>query len=59
MFNRLGNFRSYSISENRNLVGLYYAFCWQLDISAYFMNLLYKNKYLYDNIKNMNNLGYG
>ena len=59
MFNRLGSFKSHSISKIRNLVGLHYVFCWQPDMSAYVMDLLYKNKYFCDNIENVGNLGHG
>ncbi len=58
MFDRLGSFRSHSMSEIRNLVGSHYAFCWQPDTLAYVTDLLYKNKYLCDNIENVGNPGH-
>ncbi len=57
MFDRLGSFRSHSMSEIRNLVGSHYAFCRRPDTSAYITDLLYKDKYLYDDIENVGNLG--
>ncbi len=47
------------MSEIRNLVGLHYAFCRQPDTSAYVTDLLYKDKYLCDNIENVGNSGHG
>ncbi len=58
MFDRLGSFRSYSMSKIRNLVGLHYAFCWRPDTSAYIIDLLYKNKYLCNDIENVGNLSH-
>lgn len=59
MLNRLGSFKSYSISKIRNLVRLYYAFYQQLDISTYITDLLSKNRYRVNDIENMSNWGYG
>ncbi len=59
MFDRLGGFKSHSMSEIQNLFGSHYAFCWQPDMSAYITDLLYKNKYLCDDIENVSNLGHG
>ncbi len=58
MFDRLGSFRSHSMSEIRNLVGSHYAFCRRPDTSAYVTDLLYKDKYLCDDIENVGNLGH-
>ena len=38
------------MSEIRNFVELHYAFYWRPDTAAYVTDLLYKNKYLYDNM---------
>ncbi len=46
------------MSEIRNLVGSHYAFCWRPDTSAYVTDLLYKDKYLCDDIENVGNLGH-
>ncbi len=46
------------MSEIRNLVRSHYVFCCQPDISAYVIDLLYKNKYLCDDIENVGNLGH-
>ncbi len=46
------------MSEIRNLVGSHYAFCRRPDTSTYVTDLLYKDKYLYDNIENVGNLGH-
>ncbi len=59
MFDRLGSFKSHFMSEIRNLVGSHYAFCQRPDTSAYVTDLLYKDKYFYDDIENVGNLGYG
>ena len=59
MFDKFGSFKSHSISEIRNLVGLYYVFCWQSDTSTYIMDLLYKNQYFYDDSENVGDLGHG
>ncbi len=42
-----------------NLVKSHYIFYQRPDISAYITDLFYKDKYLYDNIKNVGNLGHG
>ncbi len=47
------------MSKIPNLVGSHYVFCWRLDTSAYVIDLLYKNKHLCDNIKNVGNLDHG
>ncbi len=46
------------MSEIRNLVGSHYTFCRRSDMSAYFTDLLYKDKYLSDDIENVGNLGH-
>ena len=53
MLDRLNSFRSYFISEIQNMVELHYPFYWQLDVSAYIMDLLYKNKFFCDNMDNL------
>ncbi len=58
MFDRLGSFRNHSMSEIRNLVWSHYAFCQRPDTSAYVTHLLYKDKYFYDDIENVGNLGH-
>ncbi len=58
MFDKLGSFRSHSMSEIRNLVGSHYVFFRQPYTSAYVMDLLYKDKYLCDDIENVGNLGH-
>ncbi len=58
MFDRLGRFKSQSKSEIQNLVGPHYVFCQRPDTSAYFMDILYNDKYLYNDIKNLGNLGH-
>ncbi len=47
------------MSEIRNLVESHYVFCWQSDTLAYITDLLYKKKYFYNNIENMDNLSHG
>ncbi len=46
------------MSEIRNLVGSHYAFCRQPDTSVSITDLLYKDKYLCDDIENGGNLGH-
>ncbi len=46
------------MSEIQNLVRSHYAFCRRPDTSTYVMDLLYKDKYLCDNIENVDNLGH-
>ncbi len=46
------------MSEIRNLVESHYAFCRRPDMSAYVTDLLYKDKYLCDDIENVGNLGH-
>lgn len=58
MLDGFSSFKSYSMSEIWNLIGLYYTFYKQLDISSYVMNLLYNNKSLYNNIRNISNWDY-
>ncbi len=58
MFNRLSSFKSHSMSKIRNLIELHYAFYWRPNTSAYITDLLYKNKYLCDDIENLGNLGH-
>ncbi len=58
MFDRLSSFRNHSMSEIRNLVRSHYTFFWQQDTSAYVTDLLYKDKYLCDDIENVSNLGH-
>ena len=55
MLDRLDDFRSYVMIDLQTLVGAYYAFCKWPDISSYVADLLYKNKFLYDNIENVSN----
>ncbi len=58
MFDRLGSFRSYSLSEIRNLVESHYAFCRRMDTLAYVTDILWKDKYLCDNIENVIDLSH-
>lgn len=46
------------MSEIQNLVRSYYKFAWRLDTSSYVVDLLYNDKYLYNNITNMSNWGH-
>ena len=55
MLDRLGSFRSHFMSKIQNLVGLYYKFYQWLDILIYIIDLLHKDKNLYDNIENIDN----
>lgn len=41
------------------MVGLYYTFCQQMETFAHVMDLLYKEEFICDNIKNVDNQGYG
>lgn len=45
------------MSEIWTLVRLYYTFCGRPNMLTYIADLLYKDKYLCDDIKNMNNWG--
>lgn len=58
MLDRLVSFKSHFISEIWTLVGSNYAFCWQSNTSTYVAKLLEKNKYLCDNIENMDIWGH-
>lgn len=55
MFNGLGSFCSHIISDIQNLVRAHYAFCWQPNTANYIVELLYKNKFLCNNIENISN----
>ena len=55
MLDRLGGFRSHAMTDIRTLVGAHYAFCRRTDTSSYVANLLYKDKFLCDNIENVSN----
>lgn len=55
MLDRFDSFRDYSKNKIWKLVGLHYVFFWWLDISNYISDLLSKDKYLYDNIENVDN----
>lgn len=55
MLDRLGGFYSYAITDIWTLVGVYYAFGKRLDTSSYVADLLYKDKFLCDDIENMSN----
>ncbi len=46
------------MSEIRNLVGSHYAFYQRPNMSAYVMDVLYKNKYLCVNIQIVGNLSH-
>lgn len=59
MLDRHSNFKSYFITKIRNIVGLYYTFCQQLDTSTYVVDLFNKDNYICDNIKNVVNGGHG
>ncbi len=55
MLDRLDSFRSHSMTNIRTLVGAHYAFCRRLDTSSYVADLLYKDKFLCDDIENVSN----
>ena len=55
MLDRLGGFRSHPMTDIWTLVNAHYAFYRWTDTSSYIMNLLYKDKFLCDNIENMSN----
>ena len=55
MLDTLDGFRSHTMTDIQTLVGAYYAFCRRPDISTYITDLLYIDKFLYDDIENVNN----
>ncbi len=55
MLARLGSFRSHSITNIRTLVAAHYAFCRWPDTSSYVADLLYKDKFLCDDIEKVSN----
>ena len=55
MLDRLGSFRSNTMTYIWTLVGAHYEFCRQPDTSRYVADLLYKDKFLCDDIKNVCN----
>ncbi len=55
MLDRLGSFHSHSMTNIRTLVGAHYAFCRRPDTSSYVMDLLYKDKFLFEDIENVSN----
>ena len=55
MLDRLGSFHSYAMTDIQTLVGAHYTFCKRPDISSYVADLLYKDKFLCDDIENVSN----
>ena len=55
MLDRFGGFRSYAMTDIQILVGVYHSFCKRPDTSSYIANLLYKDKFLCNNIENVSN----
>lgn len=51
----MGSFCSHIITDIQTLVSIYYTFYRQADTLNYIMNLLYENKFFYNNIKNVSN----
>ena len=55
MLDKLGSFRSHAMTKIRTLVGAHYVFCKRPDTLDYVAELLEKDKFLYDDIKNVSN----
>lgn len=55
---RLGSFRSHSITDIQTLVESHYAFRKQSNTSTYIVDLLDKDRYFYDDIENIGNWGH-
>ena len=55
MLDRLGGFHSYAITDIRTLVDTHYTFCKRLNTSSYVTDLLYKDKFLCNNIEIVSN----
>ena len=55
ILDRFGGFRSYVMTDIRTLVCAHYAFCRRPDSSSYVADILYKDKFFCDDIKNMSN----
>lgn len=53
MLNRLGSLYSHVATNIQTLVGAYYAFCGRPNTSSYVVDLLYKDKFLCNDIKNV------
>lgn len=58
MFDKLGSFKSYSISKIPSSVELYYIFCLQPNMLVNMIDLLFKNTYLCDKLENVDNKSY-
>ena len=55
ILDKFGGFHSYAMTDIRILVSAHYVFCRRPDISSYVADLLYKDKFLCDNMKNVSN----
>lgn len=55
MLNKFGSVYNYAMTNIQILVNAYYAFYRLLKTSSYVVDLLYKDKYLYNDIFNINN----
>lgn len=55
MLDKLDSLYSYAITKIQTLVSAYHTFCKKPDILDYFAKLLEKNKFLYNDIKNVSN----
>lgn len=53
MLDKLDNFHSYTMTKIRKLVGIYYEFYRRPDTLDYVAKLLEKDKFFYDDIKNV------
>ena len=55
MLDKLDGFRSYAMTDIWILVSAHYVFYRRPDTSSYITNLLYKDRFLYDNFENVSN----
>lgn len=58
MLDKLINFHSHAKKKIRILISAYYMFCKQSDILNYIIKLLEKDRFFYNNIKNISNQRY-